>query len=112
MRTLALSLAAAVAGAVAGVCSVAVHARWWGLLLAVATTLSCLLALRPGWVRLAFGAAYAGATVYLAVPRPEGDFALADDLTGYVMLGLGVSALAFALGTFRRVRPARSDLPT
>ena len=112
MRTLLLSLAAAVAGAVAGVSAVAVHARWWGLLLGAATEVACLLALRPGWVRVAFGAAYAGATVYLAIPRPEGDFALADDLPGYAMLGLGVSALAIALGTFRRVRPARSDPPT
>ena len=105
MRTAWLGAAAALAGLVAGLCSVALHGRGWGLALAVAASVTTALAFAPGWERLAYCLAYAAMTGYLSIPRPEGDYAIASDWAGYSMLTLAVTLLVIGVGTFRRVRP-------
>lgn len=95
------------AGAVTGLASVALHHRWWGLLLAVVTTITVLLVLRPrGWDRLAFGLGWAGLVGWLVVPRPEGDFAVGTDPAGLSLLGLWfvVVVLTLSTGPLRRRR--------
>jgi hypothetical protein len=84
-------------GAVVGLAAVAVHreAPPWGLLLAMATTFAvpARLLASPRVAIRRTGASYvAGWLVVGAVVlpgRPEGDYALASDLEGFVLLGAG-----------------------
>lgn len=106
----ALAGAGAVAGLVltglaVGVASVLVHATAWGLPLVVAATGTTAYALRAGWTRrLVFVAAWAGAIGLLLVPRDEGDYLVAADPVGYVLLGW---VLVLVVAGFATVPPAR-----
>ncbi len=89
--TLAVRAAAAVVvllgGAGAALCTVALHTRWWGLAIGLAATAATLVALPGGWWRrLPFALGWAGAVAVLTPERPEGDFLVASNLPGYVVL--------------------------
>ncbi len=101
------------AGAATGLAAVALHGRWWGLLLATAATLAALLALPPGWwSRLAFAVGWTGFVGWILNPRPEGDYAIAQDLAGYALLGVGLVVLVLGLATLPRPAAAtRRGLP-
>ncbi len=105
MRALA-SVALLAAGAVTGVASVAVHQRWWGLVLVVLAVGATVLALPPGWwARPPFAVGF-GAVLGLAMtPRDEGDYLIAGNATGYALLGLGL--LAFLIAVATQPRPGR-----
>jgi len=95
------------AGLACGIASVAVHQEWWGLLLAAAATVAALAAAPAGlWTRVPFAAGYAGMVGLASVPRSEGDYLLAGNLGGYLVLGLAVAVLTFAVATL--LRPRRS----
>jgi hypothetical protein len=95
------------AGLATGIGTVAVHQAWWGLALALAATTALLLAAPPGlWTRVPFALGYAGVVGLASVPRPEGDYLLAADLEGYVVLGAALGALVFSFATLRG--PAQS----
>lgn len=99
-----------VVGAVSAVAAVAVHGHWWGLALAGAAALATLVAVGPGWsTRLPFAAGFGLVVVRLAVTRPEGDFVLAADVHGYLMLALTLVVVAVALATLPR--PSRDRAP-
>ena len=102
MRVL-LALALLAVGAVSAVAAVAVHGRWWGLALAAVAVLASLVALGPGWsTRLPFAVGFVGVVGRLALTRPEGDYVLAADVQGYLLLLLTLVVAGFALATLPR----------
>ncbi len=92
-------------GGVAGVAAVVLHARWWGLLLGLAAVVAALAAL-PGrwWGRLPFAVGWALAVAWLSRSRPEGDYLIAGDLSGYVLL---LASFAVLLSGVLSLRPRR-----
>jgi hypothetical protein len=114
---LAVALSCFVGGAATGVASVAVHAQWWGLLLALAATAANMVALPGGWWRrLPFAAGWFLAVAVLTPERPEGDYLIAGNAVGYVLLGAalavlvsGMVGLRQAAGAQRRVHGAAED---
>ena len=105
-----------VLGLVVGLSSVALHQRWWGLVLALAATGTAAYALPAGWwARMPFAFGWVAMVGYLAIPRDEGDYVIADDLQGYVLLGFAVAlgvAAAVTLQPVRRGNPARRPPPS
>jgi hypothetical protein len=98
-------------GAVTGLAAVALHERWWGLLLALVATAATLTALPPGWwSRLAFALGWTGLVGWLVNPRPEGDYAISQDGPGYTLLGVALVVLLVGLATLPRpaARPRRA----
>jgi len=96
---------ALLAGIGAGVLTVAVYQWWWGLLLALATTLLAMLAAPAGWAtRLPFAVGYGGVTVLFAVPRGAGDYLVASTGPGYAVLGSAVVVVTIAVSTLPRPR--------
>ena len=102
-------LLAVAAGALVGLCALAVHRSWpWGLLLAVVTSLAVTWWLRQGdagrvaasfalgWLVM-FGIATAG--------RPEGDYAVAADASGTVMAGVALVMVVLGVTALARPRP-------
>ena len=112
MRWLLLP-AAVLLGVFVGVCVVAVHSTAWGLVLGLATTAATLVALPAGApTRLPFGLAWGAIVVWLSVARPEGDYLVASDAAGYVVLiAVPVVVVASALG-IRRPRPDATEPAT
>ncbi len=107
LRVLAAVLLA-VCGMLTAIASVALHQRWWGLLLAWAATSVVLVALPPRWwSRLAFAVGWAGLVAWVAAPRPEGDYAISQDVPGMLLLALGL--LVVLLGVATLPRPRRGD---
>ncbi len=97
-------------GMVVGVASVGVHHLPFGLPLAVAAPAAATWALTGGWsTRVSFVIGWFGVAAYAARRRPEGDYLVAADLQGYLLLGTGLVLLAVALAT---VRPLRPDAPS
>ncbi|MEX0427588.1 hypothetical protein AB3X52_08160 [Nocardioides sp. DS6] len=88
------------AGFVVGLSAVALHARWWGLALGAVATLAALVALPPGlWSRASYAVGWLVALGLAMVPRPEGDYAVASDAPGYLLIGVGLVLLVGALAT-------------
>lgn len=108
MRIL-VALACLLGGAATGLAAVLVHGHWWGLPLAVAATLATLVALPGGWWRrLPYGVGWA-VMVGIATPeRPEGDYLIAADARGYVLLAAAVVVLIAAMVAIRE-HPDNSD---
>lgn len=107
------ALSLLVLGAATGLAATALHALWWGLLLGVAGTAATTVALPAGWWRrLPYGAGWAAMAGYLTVPRGEGDFLVAENLSGYALLATGVALVVASLATLptpRRVpEPAKA----
>lgn len=101
--TLAASL---VLGVAVALFVVALHDYWWGLLLGLATTAACLVALPPLWARLPFGVGWAVFTVLAAQTRPEGDFVISRDPAGWVLLASAVVVLICSMIGARDHRPS------
>ena len=102
MRPL-LAVALLLLGVGTGLAAVALHEFWWGLLLTGLATGATLLGLPPGWwSRLPFALGWAGLVGWVVNPRPEGDYAIRQDLPGYVLLGIAVLVLGFGVATLPR----------
>ena len=90
----AVAVLALAGGAVVGVCVVALHDYWWGLLIGVLTTVALLVAIPGGWWRrLPFALGWFASASVLAVERPEGDYLVDQSVNGYLLLGVGVGVL-------------------
>ncbi|GAA3804199.1 hypothetical protein [Nocardioides panacisoli] len=82
----AVAAASLVGGVVVGTFSVVVHGWTWGLVLALAATAATLPALPAGWARLPFALGWTAAVGLLSIARPEGDFLVAQDTRGVVLV--------------------------
>lgn len=91
-------------GAAVSVATVALHTRWWGMLVGLAATAAWLVALR-GWRRLPFALGWVVVLVLAAPARPEGDVVVANDAAGWVLLGAGVVVLLAGILGIRRRPP-------
>jgi hypothetical protein len=89
-------------GLATGLAVVLVHDRLLGLLLGLAATVATVVAVPGGVRRLGFVAGWVGILAYAAVPRPEGDYLLAADLEGYLLLAAAPVLVVVALVTFPR----------
>ncbi|WP_166133371.1 DUF6113 family protein [Nocardioides ochotonae] len=99
-------------GAATAVATVAVHGRWWGLLLGLAATLATEAALPSGWTRrVAWATGWVVMVGYLAVPRSEGDYVIAGDLPGYAVLITAAVVALVALATLPGRSRMRTPLP-
>jgi hypothetical protein len=98
------------AGLATGILTVAVHQRWWSLALGVSVALLLLLTAPPGWwTRLPYGLGFAAAVGLLAVPRPEGDYLIAADLEGFIVLGTALVVLIGSVATLPRPRQSPAE---
>lgn len=105
-----VALGLLLAGAVVAVATVALHTIWWGLLLGALATAATMVALPPGWwLRAAFGVGWTGVVGYLSVPRPEGDYLISSDPSGYLLLGLALVVLMASLLTLPRPAGRRAN---
>ncbi len=105
---MALAPGSLVAGAVVGTAATVVHGRSLGLELALVATFAAVLALPPGWwSRLPFAAGWLGIVFYFSHPRPEGDYLVASNTDGYVLLATGMVVVAFSIITLRPTSPQR-----
>ncbi|WP_435745905.1 hypothetical protein [Nocardioides sp. SYSU DS0663] len=98
MRALA-ALGCFLLGAAVAVAAVALHQLWWGLALAAAAALAALVALPAGWWRAPYAAGFVGVLAWTMRARPEGDYLISADTTGYTLLALGLLVLLVALVT-------------
>lgn len=99
---LPLALVLLVGGGLVGTAATLVHGLGVGMVLTLVATLSALLALPPGWwSRLPFSIGWLLVVVYFSNPRPEGDYLVAGDTEGYVLLGLGMVAVLVSIVTLR-----------
>jgi O-antigen ligase len=90
-------------GAVTGLASVAVHQRWWSLVLVVAAVGVTAMALPRGWsTRLPFALGFAAVLGLAMTPRAEGDYLVPANTRGYLLLGVGFVLLLTAITTLPR----------
>ncbi len=113
MRRVGLAVGLLVIGLAVGLASVAVHALWWGLPLALVTTAVTAYAAPQGWAgRLPFVLGWAVVVAVLAVPRGEGDFFIAGDVSGYALVGFGLVVVVAALVTLPAPRRNAASGPS
>ena len=99
-------------GAAVGLATVVLHGYGWGLGLGIATTAATLVALPGGWWRrLPFALGWTVVLGVATVQRPEGDYVIASDASGYLLLATGAVVLgAGFVGLLpRRTTPADAD---
>lgn len=91
-------------GAAVSTCTVFLHDYAWGLVLGVGTTAALLVALPPGWwSRLAFAIGWVAVLWRGTTQRPEGDYLVSSDASGYALLIAGMVVLAAGfVGLVRR----------
>lgn len=114
MERVALAVGLLIVGLAVGLASVAVHALWWGLPLAVVTTALTAYAAPGGWSgRLPFVLGWAAMVGGLSIPQGDGDFLIAGDTNGYILVGFGMSVLVAGCVTLPAPRNnASSDAAT
>jgi hypothetical protein len=94
-----------VGGAATALATVLLHQVWWGLLLSVAATVAALVALGRGWLtRLPFALGWVGLAAAVTPQRPEGDYLVGSNTSGYLLLGFALLVLLFAVVTLPRPR--------
>ncbi|WP_232679754.1 hypothetical protein [Nocardioides sp. R-C-SC26] len=107
LARLGIALVCAVAGLVVGAASVVLHGIVLGLVLGVVTTTASVVALPAGWhTRLTFALAWMGTVFIASRPRPEGDYLVGADTSGYLLLVVGFAIVLYASLTVRRHRPS------
>ncbi|WP_182379941.1 hypothetical protein [Nocardioides sp. WS12] len=99
-----LAVPCALLGLGVSVCTVALHGYAWGLALGLAATAASLVALPAGWwSRLSFALGWVAVLVLVTPERAEGDFVVAGDVDGYLLLGAGI--LVFGAGFVGLIAP-------
>lgn len=99
-----------VVGAAGGLAAVLLHQRGWGLALGLAAAVASALALPRGWwSRVAFMLGWMGAVAWAAVPRPEGDYLIPANASGYALLAGSFVVLLVALATSGPTRRSHDD---
>lgn len=97
----AVAVAALIDGGFVGLCDVALHQQWWGLVLGWLGTLGVCWVIGPGWTTRVPYALGCVAVVWRAMtPRATtGSFAVASDAPGYALLALGLALVLLASAT-------------
>ena len=99
-------------GAAVGLGTVALHGYGWGLGLGVATTAATLVALPGGWWRrLPFALGWTAVLGAATVQRPEGDYVIASDASGYLLLATGAVVLGSGFVGLLGRRTVADDAP-
>jgi hypothetical protein len=81
-------------GAAVGLGTVVLHRYAWGMGLGIAATVATLVALPGGWWRrLPFALGWTAILGVATVQRPEGDYVIASDASGYLLLATGAVVL-------------------
>ncbi|MEO5853949.1 MAG: hypothetical protein ABIQ15_15690 [Nocardioides sp.] len=112
---LVLTVALALGGAATAVAGIAVHSEPWGWPLAVLAPTAAALALPRGWwSRLPWCVAWSGVVLTSASSRPEGDYVISADVSGYGLLAVALAGLVLGLVglTPRRARADTGREPT
>jgi len=106
-----VGLVALVVGGFLSVCTVALHGYAWGLLLGLATVTACLVALPGGWwARLPFAVGWSAVVALASGQRREGDYLVASDVHGYLLLAAAVVVFVCGLlGLVRHDAPAEDS---
>jgi hypothetical protein len=93
-------------------CTVLLHGYAWGLALGLAATVTTLVALPGGWwARLPFALGWTALLAFVTPARPEGDYLVASDVDGYLLLLAGILVLAAGFVGIRPRRPAADAEP-
>ncbi len=101
----AVALVLLAVGGATAVAAVAVHELWWGLPVTAAAVVAGLLAVGRGWsTRLPLSLGFVAGVAWFVRTRPEGDYAIASSVRGYLLLLLAFLVLAVAIGTLPRPR--------
>jgi hypothetical protein len=91
------------AGAATGLCTVVLHEIWWGFAIAAGVTVVALVGIGGGWLtRLPFAVGWVAVAAGLLPQRPEGDYLVASNPPGYLLMGFGLLVLMFAVATLPR----------
>ncbi len=99
-----------VAGAATALATVALHQVWWGFLLSIVATAAALVGVGRGWLtRLPFALGWVGLVAVVTPQRPEGDYLVGSNNSGYVLLGFALVVLLFAVATLPRPRRVTPD---
>lgn len=108
---MAAAIALLALGGVASICTVVLQPHGWGLALGVGATLAGAWALPDRWWgRLPFGLGWAATVVMIIGGRAEGDYVLASDTPGYLVLAVAVIVLVLGVLSLRPHRgPSRAD---
>ena len=94
----AVAVGIGVGGAAIGLAAVALHALWWGLLLAAAASLTVVWAMPPRfWTLPPYALGWWVPFLVAWKGRPEGDYAVESSPYGYALLVLAVAVLASAM---------------
>lgn len=113
VRRTAVSALALLAGALLGTCVLFLHGYWWGLALGVTATIACLVAVPGGWWRrLPLAIGWDAAVLGLSFERPEGDYLVASDTLGYLLLASCVVVLCGGIIGLRRHPSAEPTITT
>lgn len=114
VRRVAAAAATLPLGAAVALFTVALHGYWWGLLLGLVTTVATLVALPGGWARMPFAVGWCALVVYASQQRPEGDVVIAQDVSGWTVLGSAIVVLIAGMVGARAqppVVPPEGDAP-
>ena len=99
-----------VAGAATALATVLLHQVWWGFLLSIAATVTALVAVGRGWLtRLPFALGWVGVVAVATPQRPEGDYLVGSNTSGYLLLGFALLVLLFAVATLPHPRRGTPD---
>ncbi|WP_425299374.1 DUF6113 family protein [Nocardioides panacisoli] len=99
-----------VGGATVAVCVIAVHPRWWGLVLGLAATAAALWALPDRWwARTPFALGWAVTVLVATGGRREGDFVIASDPGGYTVLATVILVTLTGALALRPRRPGAGE---
>lgn len=101
----AVALLLVAVGVTTAIAAVAVHELWWGLPVTAAAALAGLLAVGRGWsTRLPLALGFVFGVAWFVRTRPEGDYAIASSVRGYLLLLLAFLVLVVSIATLPRPR--------
>jgi hypothetical protein len=108
---LAIAVLALLLGVAVGGCALLLHRYWWGLALGVAATVALLVAI-PGrwWRRPPFALGWVAAVLVLGTERPEGDYLVALNAQGLLLLGAGIAVLVAGVAGLRPPDPRKAGI--
>lgn len=109
MRAVVALLVALLAGVVSGAATVLVHTSWWSMALGLAAALASVVWL-SGAARVGFALGWGVALLRASTPRPEGDYLVSADASGWTLLACSLVLVTGALVVAARASGRARDL--